>query len=121
SSLNQEIPATVELKPLITTAAEPQVQAYTIGDGVTAPILKSQVHPTYSDAAKAARIQGLVLLEAIVDTDGTLTNIKVARSLNPDLDRNAVAALKQWRFEPGKKEGEAVPVKLAIEVNFNLR
>jgi TonB family protein len=121
SSTRQEIPVTVELKPADTTAGEPQVEAYTIGDGVSAPILKSHVHPTYSDAARTARIQGIVLLEGVVETDGTLTNIRVARSLDPDLDRNAVAALKQWRFEPGKRDGLAVPVKLAIEVNFNLK
>jgi len=60
-------------------------------------------------------------LEGIVQTDGTITDVNVCRSLDRQLDRNAIYAVKQWRFEAGKVNGHAVPVKLVIEVNFSLK
>jgi TonB family protein len=101
--------------------AQPQVETYEPGDGFTPPRVVTHVDPQFSDAARQSRFQGTVLLEGIVQTDGTMTGVNVLRSLETQLDRNAVYALKQWRFEPGKLDGRAVPVRLVIEVNFNLK
>ncbi|PYS25634.1 MAG: hypothetical protein DMG11_22480 [Acidobacteria bacterium] len=100
--------------------AEPQVETYGTGTGVTLPNVMAHVDPEFSDAARQSRIQGTVLLEGIVQTDGTITGVNVRRGLDRQLDRNAIYAVKQWRFEPGKLNGQAVPVKLVIEVNFSL-
>ena len=81
----------------------------------------TRVDPQYSDAAREALTQGTVVVQAIVQTDGTMSVTRVLRSLNPELDRNAVNAMKQWRFEPGKLKDVPVPVELDVEVSFNLK
>jgi TonB family protein len=94
---------------------------YRVGAGVTAPVLITQVAPQYSDLARQERIQGSVILEGIVETDGAMSVTRIARSLHPTLDHNAIYALKQWRFEPGRLNGVAVRVQLEIEVSFNVK
>jgi TonB family protein len=100
--------------------SEPQVETYG-PDNAIPPSVMVHVDPEFSDAARQSRIQGTVLLEGIVQTDGTITGVNVRRGLDRQLDRNAIYAVKQWRFEPGKLNGQAVPVRLVIEVNFSLR
>jgi len=91
------------------------------GSGVIAPIIIYRVEPKYSEEARKARYQGTVVLQAIVRRDGTIDILRVVRSLGFGLDESAMDALKQWRFRPGTKNGEAVDVSLNVEVNFNLR
>jgi len=81
----------------------------------------AHVDPQFSDTARQSRIRGTVLLEGIVQTNGTITGVNVLRRLDAQLDRNAVHALKQWRFEPGKLNGRAVPARILVEVDFNLK
>jgi TonB family protein len=90
-------------------------------DGITRPVVLQRVDPQYSDSAREARIQGTVVLEGIVETDGSMTVGRVARGLDPELDHNAVYALEQWRFTPATKNGAPVRFVLAIEVNFNVK
>jgi TonB family protein len=114
-------PAAPEEMTVTPSLAEPEVETYEWDTGVTPPNVMSHVDPEFSDAARQSRIHGTVLLEGIVQTDGTITGINVRRGLDRQLDRNAIYAVKQWRFEPGKHNGQAVPVKLLIEVNFSLK
>ena len=93
---------------------------FRVGGGVTAPKLITHVDPEYSNADKEALTQGTVVVQGIVQTDGSLSVARVLRSLNPELDRNAILAMTQWRFEPGKLKGTPVPVELDIEVNFTV-
>ena len=94
---------------------------YKPGDGVSAPVLVKEVRPQYPAKAKDARIQGTVLLECVVETDGTVGDVKVTKSLDEDLDQEAIKAVKQWRFEPGKKDGKAVRVQITLEMTFTLK
>jgi TonB family protein len=94
---------------------------FKVGGGVSPPTIIKRVEPQYSEEARKARYQGTVVLEAIVRRDGSVQILRVARSLGFGLDENAIAALRQWKFQPGRKNGEAVDVALFIEVNFNLR
>ena len=94
---------------------------FRIGGGVSPPTVISQVQPEYSEEARKARYQGVVVLEAIVHPDGSVEIVRVKRSLGFGLDEKAIEALQQWRFRPGMRGGEAVAVQLNIEVNFNLR
>jgi TonB family protein len=94
---------------------------YTVGDGVSAPVVVKQVKPQYTAEAKRAKIQGTVTLEAIVETDGTVGDVSVTKGLEPGLDEQAVKALRLWRFEPGKKDGKAVRVRITLEMTFTLR
>jgi periplasmic protein TonB len=106
---------------LVDTALGAQ-QVYTVGHGVIAPVPTTKVRAEYTQEARDAGIEGRVVLEAVVQTDGTPTDIKVVRSLDSvhGLDEQAVKALTQWRFKPGTKDGEAVPVRLQFTFGFAL-
>jgi TonB family protein len=97
-----------------------QDQPYRVGDGVTAPKLIEKVEPQYDPKAKDAGIEGVVVLSVIISKEGVPEEIKVTESLEPGLDKNAIAAVQQWKFEPGTKDGKPVRVYATIEVNFRL-
>ena len=91
--------------------------------GVTVPKVVSEVKAQYTPEAIRAKIEGTVIMTAVVRTDGTPSDIEITESLDTDrgLDKQAVAALSQWRFEPGRKDGKPVPVRVTIEMRFTLR
>jgi TonB family protein len=93
------------------------------GQGVTAPILLHETKPNYTGAAMRAKIQGLVVMECVVEVDGTVGPVRVTRSLDPvyGLDDAAVQTLKQWRFRPGTRDGTPVRVAVIVEISFTLR
>ena len=94
-------------------------EVYQIGNGVTSPMLKKEVKPNYPDAVKSRGIQGVVEMTAVVLPDGTVRDdVKVTRSLDEDLDKEAVKAVRQWIFKPGTKDGKAVAVQVNIELTF---
>jgi TonB family protein len=93
------------------------------GPGVTLPRVVREVKPDYTPEALQAKIQGSMALTTVVGVDGVPGRIVVTRSLDAEhgLDAAAVAALEQWRFEPGRKDGKAVPVEVEIEMRFTLK
>jgi periplasmic protein TonB len=97
--------------------------AYRPGNGVETPRLLQEVKPQYTAQAMRAKIQGEVLLECIVQPDGSVGNIKVVRSLDSafGLDQEAIKAARQWRFQPGTRQGQPVPVLVTIAIAFTLR
>ena len=97
--------------------------AYRPGNGVTVPKLLREVKPQYTSDAMRAKVQGTVMLECVVRTDGTVGDVTVIRGLDPTfgLDQEAIKAAKQWRFVPGSRMGEPVPVLISIELTFTLR
>jgi TonB family protein len=90
-------------------------------DGVTVPSITYRVDPSYTEEAKEAKIQGTVGLSLVVNRQGRPEDIKVTQSLETGLDLNAVAAVSQWLFKPGTKDGQPVDVGVKIEVNFKLK
>jgi TonB family protein len=97
--------------------------AYRPGSGITLPSVVREVKPAYTADAMRAKVQGSVWLECIVMPDGSVGDVKVTRSLDPifGLDQEAIKAAKQWRFRPGMRQGEPVPVIITIELTFTLR
>ncbi|HEY2382524.1 MAG TPA: energy transducer TonB [Terriglobia bacterium] len=91
------------------------------GGGVTGPKLIYRVEPEYSEEARKARFEGVVILEAIVRRDGGVDLIHVIRSVGLGLDQNAVDAVRKWRFRPATKNGSPVDVPVKVEVTFNIR
>jgi TonB family protein len=89
-------------------------------NGVTNPVVVSQVPPKYDEQARVAKIEGSVLLSLVVDESGAARNIKVVRSLAPGLDQKAIEAVRQWKFRPGQKDGNPVAVQAQIQVTFRL-
>ena len=96
---------------------------YREGNGVTSPVVIREVKPNYTGEAMRARIQGLVTMEAVVMPDGSVGDIRVTRSLDQQfgLDKEAIKTVKQWRFRPGLRLGQPVPVLIVIEMSFTLR
>ena len=95
---------------------------YRAGGAVSAPRPIKEVRPKYTGAALKNKIQGTVVLEAVVTADGCASQIRIVRSLDPGgLDEEAVAAVAQWRFEPGRLAGAPVDVLVTIVLSFSLR
>jgi TonB family protein len=87
---------------------------------VRAPFLRYAPDPVYTQEARQARIQGVVLVGLIVDATGAPREIRVIRPLGHGLDEQAVIAVSQYRFTPAQYHGKPVPVEINIEVNFRL-
>jgi TonB family protein len=86
---------------------------------VSPPRVIRQVKPTYTSAALLEKIQGTVVMELVVARDGRPTQIRVVRSLDPlGLDGQAILAVSQWRFEPGRLAGNAVDVLVTVAMDF---
>lgn len=105
----------------IGTLAASAAKVYDPGNGVSLPVVVKQVRATYPATAKDAHITGVVLLESVVAPDGTVRSIKVLKSVDKTLDRAAVAAMKQWQFKPGVKDGKPVAVRIRTEITFSLK
>lgn len=97
--------------------------AYRPGSGVTIPRVLREVKPQYTADAMRAKVQGTVWVECIVMPDGNVGDAKVIRSLDSvfGLDQEALKAARQWKFVPGTRQGEPVPVIITIELTFTLR
>jgi TonB family protein len=76
--------------------------------------------PAYTEEARAARVQGTVVLTLTITEQGRAEDIRVARSLDPGLDRQAIEAIEDWQFAPATKNGTPVRIASTIEVNFRL-
>jgi TonB family protein len=92
-------------------------------DEVELPQVVTEVRPEYTQAARRARIEGVVLLEAVVLTNGQVGDVRILRSLDSrlGLDDQAVKALKSWRLNPGTHRGRPVPVIVTVELTFRLK
>ena len=106
-----------------TAGSQDSPTIYTPGDGVSLPQATKQVKADYTEEAMANRIEGKVVLDVVVLSDGKVGDVKVSESLDSiyGLDKNAVAAMKQWEFKPGTKDGKPVAVRVNVEVTFTLR
>jgi TonB family protein len=93
---------------------------YRVGGGVSAPRPVYDPDPEYSEEARRAKFQGIVLLWVVVGPDGRPRDVRVQRSLGMGLDEKALEAVRRWRFEPSMLDGRAVAVQVNIEVNFRL-
>ncbi|MCX6537505.1 MAG: energy transducer TonB [Acidobacteria bacterium] len=96
-------------------------EVYKPGNGVSMPVLVAEVKPQYTAEAKSAKIQGTVMLECVVLTDGKVGHCGVLRSLDPGLDQQAIKSAQQWTFKPGMKDGRPVATRVEIELTFSLR
>jgi len=94
-------------------------QRIRVSQGVLAGNLIQQVQPVYPPMAKIARVQGTVVLQAVISKQGTIENLRVVNG-HPMLIQAAIDAVKQWRYKPYLLSGEPVEVDTQITVNFNL-
>ena len=88
---------------------------------VTKPEVMTRVDPKYPEDAKKEKVQGEVVLDAIIGADGKVVSVTAAKSPDDRLSKAAIDAVKQWTFQPAKDaKGKAVQVKSSITVKFRL-
>lgn len=92
-----------------------------VGGDVQAPVKTFAPPPQYTEIARKARIQGVVIVQAIIDKAGNVTNVKVLKGLPMGLDQSAVEAIKKWKFDPATLNGKPVAVYYNLTVNFQLQ
>lgn len=92
-----------------------------VGGDVVPPEKITAPSPQYTEIARKARIQGVVIVEAIIDKEGNVTNVKILKGLPMGLDQAAADAVKKWKFKPATLNGKPVAVIYNLTVNFRLQ
>ncbi len=103
----------------VSTTAGAGSRRVRVGGAVKPPVTLFHVSPEYPEAARAAGIAGVVILEIVVGEDGSVIETRVLRSI-PELDQAAIDAVTQWKFEPKVLNGEPVEVEMVVTINFTL-
>jgi protein TonB len=91
-----------------------------VGGDVRAPVIVNRVEPKYTDQARKARISGIVIIEAVIDHTGVVTDAVVLKPLPFGLDQSALDAVRQWTFRPGMLNGQPVDVIFNLTVSFRI-
>jgi protein TonB len=94
---------------------------YRPGSGITPPQILREVKADYTEDARRRGIEGEVVLEIVVRRDGTVGDVKMLNGLPAGLNDRAIAAVRQWRFSPARRLGQAVDVIVEVAVEFKLR
>ena len=92
-----------------------------VDGGVLPPRKVYAPWPPYTEGARKSRIQGVVILEAIIDAMGNVTDVKVLKGLPEGLTDSAVASIREWKFKPAMLEGRPVPVFFNLSIKFSLQ
>lgn len=100
--------------------AAPEGPIIVAGD-VVAPEKVNAPPPVYTEIARKARVQGVVIVQAIIDKEGNVTNVKVLKGLPMGLEDAAVDAVKRWQFKPATLNGKPVAVYYNLTVNFRIQ
>jgi protein TonB len=103
--------------PPVVPAPPPPVRLHS---GIKPPDKVVNVAPAYPELAQRVRLEGLVILEAVIDVSGNVTSTRVLRG-HPLLDQAAVDAVQQWKFKPATLNGEVIPVVMTVTVHFKLQ
>lgn len=91
-----------------------------VGGDVKAPVIVNRPDPKYTEPARQGRVSGIVVVEAIIDKNGNVDEVKVVKGLPMGLSEQAVAAVRQWKFKPGTRNGQPVATIFNLTVNFKL-
>ena len=94
---------------------------YRPGSGISPPQLQREVKPIYTDEGRRRSIEGDVVMEIVVRRDGSVGDVRLMRTLGAGLDQRAIAAVKQWRFSPARRQGAPVDILVEVAVGFALR
>ncbi len=94
---------------------------FQVGGNILPPVKVHSPQPRYTEEARMARIQGIVLLQAIVDTQGNVTRLQVLKGLPNGLTESALETVGGWRYEPATRGGLPVAVYLNLQIRFSLQ
>lgn len=92
-----------------------------VGGQIQMPKAIRKVNPVYPEIARKARIEGVVILDIIIDKQGNVRNIKVLRPLGMGCTEAAIEAVKQWKYEPSTLNGKPIEIQGTITVTFKLQ
>lgn len=90
------------------------------GGDVHAPVLVRRIEPIYPEGARKARLEGDVVLEAIITSRGEIEEVRIVKSAGPLFDASATAAVSSWKYRPATLNGRAVRVLLTVTISFRL-
>jgi protein TonB len=108
--------------PVVAPAPEPVREApIQVGGAVLKPEVLVRTEPRYTEMARRARVEGMVILRAVIDERGYVTDVKLLRGQPMGLDQAAMDAVKTWRFKPATLHGQPVKVYFNLTVNFTLQ
>jgi protein TonB len=116
-----DIPALPTADAVIPGPASTVSTPAVITDIVTAPVRIRTVSPEYPQVARAAQLEGDVLLEAVVTADGKVTNVSIVRSVHPLLDESARKAVLQYEYTPARRNGVPESTSVRLTVSFRMR
>jgi protein TonB len=91
-----------------------------VGGNVLPPRIVTRVDPQYTETARRAKIQGIVIIEAVIDRNGNVTEARILKPLGFGLDQQALTAIRAWKFKPGTLNGQVVPVYYNLTVHFQI-
>jgi len=103
-----------------TTEPQGSEPVYHVGNGVTAPRVTYDPNPDYPRKGRDGKKGGTVALELVVGSDGLPRDFEVVHSLSPGFDKEALNAVKKWRFSPATKDGKPVAAKINVQISFTL-
>jgi protein TonB len=92
-----------------------------VGGDVARPEKISGPPPVYTELARKARLQGMVIVEAIINTQGNVVDARILKGMPMGLDQAALDAVERWKFKPATLEGKPVKVYYTLAVNFKLQ
>ena len=110
----------IEPPPLPSAPAAPSSKPYTVGGLIKPPMRVKDVAPVYPVIAQSARVQGDVIISAVIGPDGKVQNARVLRSV-PLLDQAAIDAVRSWEYTPTLLNGQPVAVVMTVTVSFRIR
>ena len=105
---------------IVPVAAPVQDEVLTVGGAVSRPVQLTGQAPRYTNVARCGRIEGTVILQAIIDERGRVSDVQILRGLPMGLDQAAVDAVQSWTFEPAKLGGRPVKVYYTLTVKFQI-
>ena len=94
-------------------------QVYELGDGIIPPRVVHQVAPRHVRGSQGFRVGGVVLIGLVVTSKGLSRDVHVVKSLDKEIDASAVDAVREWRFDPAKKNDKPVAVNVTVEIRFH--
>jgi len=97
------------------------VEPKRVGGAVSTPVILSKVDAKYTDEARKANVSGTVLVNLLIDEQGNPSNVHVVRGVGMGLDESAVAAVKQYKFQPATENGKPVLVQINVEITFRVK
>lgn len=123
-----ELKRVVAEVPELPPAIDPWGNAYLVdpaagrivGAGSDGRFDRDRTEPGYPESYRRLRISGIIILELAISETGTIAHIATLKSLGPALDAAAIAAVRNWKFTPGTRDGQPIPTLFNLTINFKL-